>query len=110
MPSFSNPKIIIGLFLLVGAGFVFTLTREPLATETYESIQDSDAHITPKNDFYAEAERRREDKLEERAQQERQEKLQKARENSVECQFWRQQKNEKSTERVDEKIAEFCSV
>ena len=74
------------------------------------SIDDTKPEMTHAA-FLAEAEARREEKLENKAETERLAKLLKAKQNSVECKFWRQQQRTSSAaEKIDEKINHYCTL
>ncbi len=61
--------------------------------------------------FLAEAEARREEKLENKAETERLAKLLKAKQNSVECKFWKQQqKTTSAAAKIEEKINSHCTL
>ncbi len=61
--------------------------------------------------FLAEAEARREEKMENKAETERREKLLKAKQNSVECKFWKQQqKTTSAAAKIEEKINYHCTL
>ncbi len=61
--------------------------------------------------FLAEAEAHREEKLENKTEAERQAKLLKAKQNSVECKFWRQQqKTTSAAAKIEEKINYYCTL
>jgi hypothetical protein len=72
-----------------------SLSAEP-APATLNSLQD--------------IEERREQELEAKREAAQHEKLKLKQENSVECQFWKQQKLHSSAESVDEKIKQFCTI
>jgi hypothetical protein len=61
--------------------------------------------------FIAQAEARREQNLEDKAEAERIEKLLKEKQNSVECKFWKQQqKTSSAAAKIEEKINQFCHL
>jgi hypothetical protein len=61
--------------------------------------------------FLAEAEARREQNLENKAEAERLEKLRIAKQNSVECKFWKQQqKTSSAAAKIEEKINQYCNL
>lgn len=61
--------------------------------------------------FLAEAEARREQNLENKAEAERLEKLRTAKQNSVECKFWKQQqKTSSAAAKIEEKINHYCNL
>ena len=108
MQIFSNLKAMAIIMALAAIGFFYLIASKP-AIEQPPAL-DTPALSDHQPDFIAQAEARREQKLEALAEQERQAKQQYEKEHSVECQFWKQQKNDKSPPKVDEKIAEFCNL
>lgn len=82
--------------------------KEAAPTATQELADDGVPEMTHAA-FLAEAEARREQGMENKAEIERLEKLKKAKLNSVECKFWRQQqKTSSAAAKIDEKINQFC--
>lgn len=108
MHIFSNLKVVGLILLLVLAGFFFLISTKPKPQA--DVPPPVVVENTNSSNFMEEAEKRREQMLEEKSAVERQEKLLKQKENSVECQFWRQQKTVSSEAKVDEKIIEFCTL
>lgn len=107
MQLFSNLKLVavafIGLFVL----FLILLNRKPITQpEPYVAPQEN----TSTSNYLVEAQQRREQQQEAVSTTDLQAKRQHAKENSVECQFWKQQKHEKSPPKVDEKINEHCNL
>lgn len=83
-------------------GTILTATPEPTDDDTPEMTHAA---------FLAEAEARREQGMENKAEIERLEKLKKAKLNSVECKFWRQQqKTSSAAAKIEEKINQFCHL
>lgn len=108
MHIFSNLKVVGIILALVAAGFFFMVSNKPKKViETPPPAVAVDT--TPSVSFEEQAEQRRAQMLEEKADLERKAKLLRERENSVECQFWKQQKSVSSEAKVDEKIIEFCT-
>lgn len=61
--------------------------------------------------FIADAEARRMQNMEDKAEAERLDKLRKIKQNSTECKFWKQQqKSSSAAERIEEKIIQFCTL
>ncbi len=61
--------------------------------------------------FIADAEARREQNMEDKAEAERLDKLRKIKQNSTECKFWKQQqKSSSAAARIEEKIIQFCTL
>lgn len=107
MNFLSDTKFMAIMLAAALAGFFLLISQKshqaepaPVANERVSSQSSTS--------FYAEAEARHQQQLESQSQMEETDKKRKAKENSVECQFWKQQKSEKSPARVDEKIQEFC--
>ena len=81
-----------------------SLTNEPIR-DTGEKQEMTHAA------FLAEAEARREQNLQEKAETERVGKLRLIKQNSVECKFWKQQqKTSSAAAKIDEKINQFCNL
>lgn len=108
MRIFSNLKAISLIMVLACAGFFYLISTKP--HKVVEELPPVAAETTSSTNFMEEAEKRREQMLEEKSAVERHEKLLKAKENSVECKFWKQQKSVSSDAKVDEKIIEFCTL
>ena len=108
MQIFSNLKAIGIIMALAALGFFYLIGSKPAIEQT--SVHQDSPASNNQPDFIAQAEARREQKLEALAEQERRAKQQYDKEHSVECLFWKQQKNDKSPPKVDEKIAEFCNL
>lgn len=107
MQLFSNLKFIAIAFVAVLILFFVLLNRKPpIESQSYAALNQEPATTN----YLLEAEQRRELEQEKIATVDLQNKRQKAKENSVECQFWKQQKNEKSPPKVDEKINEYCNL
>lgn len=120
----AKKAIIAGaaLFFLGGLSVYLLMADKPEASEPPEPPQNqqiSNTNHTNKDDvpemthanFLAEAEARREQNLENKAELERLEKLKKAKLNSVECKFWKQQlKTSSAAAKIDEKINHFCHL
>lgn len=107
MQLFSNLKLMSIIFIAALVLFLALLNRKPaVETQPYTAINQEPAT----SNYLREAEQRREQEQEQISALALQSKRQKAKENSVECQFWRQQKNEKSPPKVDEKIDEHCKL
>ena len=107
MHIFSNLKVVGIILALVAAGFFFMVSNKP--KKVVETPPPVVVDTTPSISFAEEAEQRRAQMLEEKADLERKEKLLREKENSVECQFWKQQKSVSSEAKIDEKIIEFCT-
>lgn len=107
MHIFSNLKVVGIILALVAAGFFFMVSNKP--KKVIETPPPVAVDTTPSVSFAEQAEQRRAQMLEEKADLERKAKLLREKENSVECQFWKQQKNVSSEAKVDEKIIEFCT-
>lgn len=106
MQLFSNLKLMTIIFIASLILFLVLLNRKPLVEQPGTAVN----HEASSSNYLIEAEKRREQEQEQISSLELQNKRQKAKENSVECQFWRQQKNEKSPPKVDEKINEYCTL
>lgn len=80
------------------------------SSDSNTSVADDTPEMTHAA-FLAEAEERRAQKLEDKAEAERREKLLTAKKNSVECKFWKQQqKTSSAAAKIDEKIAHYCTL
>ncbi len=109
-----NKLVLIGFVL---AAFVFAIiifknkatTSEIAQTQPELAVIES-TQSNSSNDFVKEAEARREKALAEKEEADLLAKRKLEKENTVECKFWKQQKNEKSGSKVDEKITEFCTL
>lgn len=115
----------VGLFLLGGFS-VYLLTADDGSTQNSLTQQhnsglahnSSVANTEPKEEmthdaFIAAAEARREQQQEDKAEIERVEKLRKAKLNSVECKFWKQQQERQTSStaaKVAAKVDEFCVI
>ena len=107
MHIFSNLKVVGILLALVAAGFFFMVSNKP--KKVVDAPPPVAVETAPSVSFAEQAEQRRAQMLEEKADLERKAKLLRDKENSVECQFWKQQKSASSDAKVDEKITEFCT-
>ena len=108
MHIFSNLKVVGSIIVLAAIGFFILISNKPskaIVVETPPAIVEE----ASSSNFLEEAEKRREQMQEEKSELERQAKLLKQKENSVECQFWKQQKTDTSDAKIDEKIIEFCT-
>lgn len=101
----SNLQIARILFLIAIAVFVLILTHKKSTTA---ELPTRDNTVTQ----YIQTVRQQDELArDEKEQAEKRAKLVKAKENSVECQFWKQQKQNKSNNpRIAEKIAQFCEL
>lgn len=71
----------------------------------------SEPSVTKSTLTYAqEAEQKRQQFLEEKAIKDNLAKKQTSRVNSLECQFWKQQKTAKKNAKADAKIAQYCNI
>jgi hypothetical protein len=109
MHIFSNLKAVDMILILVVAGFVLLISNKPRKAAIEAPLPLINEH-TNSSSFLEEAEKRRERMQEEKSAQAEKEKLLKQKENSLECQFWKQQKAVSSEAKVDEKIIEFCAL
>ncbi len=104
MPSISKTFIAASLLLLTLAIFAVMLNRpKPVPTPVPVVQQDT----TSVNDYVDKVSRERELEQERHYDERKQTKLAMAKKNSVECQFWKQQKPSKKSE---EKIAQYCEL
>jgi hypothetical protein len=85
------------------------VTASATAVSSEEEISSADAAMT-KEKFIKEAEERREHLLAEKGDNDDLAKRKSAKEKSVECRFWKQQKETNPSEKTDEKIAKFCNI
>jgi predicted Holliday junction resolvase-like endonuclease len=93
------------LFLIAIAVFVLITTHKKSTTA---ELPTSDNTLTQ---YIQTVQQQEELARDEKEQAEQRAKLAKDKENSVECQFWKQQKQNKSNNpRVAEKIAQFCEL
>ena len=80
-----------------------------IAPSSEEQPSSADAAMT-KDKFIKEAEERREQLLAEKGDNEELAKRKSNKEKSVECRFWKQQKETNPSDKTDEKIAKFCNI
>jgi len=113
--NLSLNRLVLMVFVLAAFGFAIiffknqthTLTNTPEFTDT-PVIASSNTNSS--TNFAKEAEARREQMLAEKEEADLIAKRKLEKENSVECQFWKQQKTETSAPKIDEKIVEFCTL
>jgi hypothetical protein len=104
MRTASKTLIAAALLLLTLAIFFLMLNRPvPVAPPAPVIEQDT----TSINDYVDKVSRERELEQERHYDERKQVKLAAAKKNSVECQFWKQQKPSKKSE---EKIAQYCEL
>lgn len=113
--NLSLNKLVMTVFVLAAFGFAILIFKNNTPAQTTPYATPELASNTPVNtntseNFIQEAEARRDKALAEKEEAELIAKRKFAKENSVECKFWKQQKNEKSPPKVDEKITEFCTL
>lgn len=113
--NLSLNKLLIAIVVLAGFGFAILISQNnastpPLAYDTQELATTTPTTDATSISFMEEAEARREKALAEKEENDLIAKRKLEKENSVECKFWKQQKNEKSAPKVDEKITEFCTL
>lgn len=113
--NLSINKLLTMIVVLACLGFAIIILKnnmapQPIAYETPEPAIVSPTNSTPSKSFMEEAEARREKALAEKEENDLIAKRKLEKENSVECKFWKQQKNEKSATKIDEKITEFCTL
>lgn len=60
--------------------------------------------------YIDEAQRKNDLERNEKAQAEKLAAMAKAKQDSVECQFWKQQQTQKTKPKIEEKIAQFCEL
>jgi len=93
------------LFLIAIAVFALIITHKKSTTA---ELPTRDNTLTQ---YIQTVQQQEELARDEKEQAEKHAKLATAKENSVECQFWKQQKQNKSnSQRVTEKIAQFCEL
>lgn len=87
--------------------------ESPRESESTASTQQPSSDAAPEMThaaFLAEAEARREQSMENKAEAERLEKLRHAKQNSVECKFWKQQQTSSASTKIEEKIKQHCTL
>jgi ribosome assembly protein YihI (activator of Der GTPase) len=101
----SNLQLAGTLFLISIAVFVLIIThKKSTATE----LPNSDNTVAQ---YIQTVEQQEQQARDEKEQADKRAKLTKAKQDSAECQFWKQQKQNKSTNpRIGEKIAQFCEL
>ena len=97
---------LAGIFFIISiVVFVLIITHKKSTTT---ELPSSDTTVTQ---YIQTTQQQEEQARDEKEQAERHAKLAKAKENSAECQFWKLQKQNKSTNpRIGEKIAHFCEL
>lgn len=123
----SLKKLSIGMVLFLTIGLTVTLVSgckpkqaktvdvppatapSPTASSSEEQPSSADAAMT-KDKFIKEAEERREQLLAEKGDNDELAKRKSNKEKSVECRFWKQQKETNPSDKTDEKIAKFCNI
>ncbi len=101
----SNLQLAGALFLISIALFVLILTHKKSTTA---ELPTSDNTVTQ---YIQTVQQQEQQARDEKEQTEKHTKLAKAKENSAECQFWKLQKQNNSTNpRIGEKIAQFCEL
>lgn len=104
MRSISKTFIAAAL-LLITLGIFFLILNRPKPVLTPEPVVQEDPASV--NDYLEKVSRERELEQERHYDERKQVKLAMAKKNSVECQFWKQQKPSKKSE---EKIAQHCEL
>jgi len=104
MPSISKTFVAASLLLLT-LGIFFVMLNRPKPVPTPDPIVQQDT--TSVNEYVEKVSRERELEQERHYDERKQVKLAMAKKNSVECQFWKQQKPSKKSE---EKIAQHCEL
>jgi vacuolar-type H+-ATPase subunit I/STV1 len=101
----SNLQLAGILFLIAIALFVLIITHKKSTTA---ELPTSDNTVTQ---YIQTVEQQEQQTRDEKEQAEKREKLAAAKEISAECQFWKLQKQNNSTNsRIGEKIAQFCEL
>lgn len=101
---------LAGIFFIIAIGLlVLIVTHKPAKTVPEAPVRSSvDSDTITK--YIDEAEKQNELERDKKEQANKLAKMIKAKKDSVECQFWQQQKQKKATNRVDEKITQFCEL
>lgn len=111
--NLSLNKLVMAVFIVAAFGFAILIFKNNTQTKTlpYETQEVvSTAPANTSENFIQEAEARRDKALAAKEEADLIAKRKFEKESSVECKFWKQQKNEKSPPKVDEKITEFCTL
>lgn len=101
----SNLQLAGIFFLIAIAVFVLIITHKKSTTAELPTRDNTVTH-------YIEAVQQQEEQARDQKEQtDKRAKLAKAKQSSTECQFWKLQKQNKSTNpRIGEKIAQFCEL
>jgi len=101
----SNLQLAGIFFLIAIAVFVLIIAHKKSPTAQLPASDDT------MTQYIQTVQQQEEQDRDSKEQAEKQAKLTNAKENSAECQFWKLQKQNKSTNpRVGEKIAQFCEI
>jgi hypothetical protein len=101
------PKTFIAaLLLFLGLGIFFFILNKPKPVAPPAPVVEQESTNVVR-DYEEKISREREIEQDRLFEERKQQKLAVAKKNSVECQFWKQQKPSKKT---DDKIAEHCDI